>query len=274
MREVWNNQAVSLAITWSLDHMSSKQQQDEVHDFWNRIAADWDLQVGKDGDNNRRLNSDPVLWRFAGKVNGLKVLDAGCGTGYLARQLQHKGAVVTGIDLSERMIAIARSKSNAIDYRVDSCSQMQGLTDSSFDLLIANYVLMDVPDLEGTMTAFYRVLKPGAAAILIFSHPCFSQGSAEVAGPGSRRISYHWDFNYFDTCRRVDPPWGRFKSSFIWFHRPLSYYWKVFREAGFQVDDFEEPHITPERYHLVADIQVLHNSRIRPYSVAFKLVKV
>ncbi|MBC8478294.1 MAG: methyltransferase domain-containing protein [Candidatus Delongbacteria bacterium] len=251
----------------------SKEQQDEVRDFWNRVASDWDQQVGDAGDNNRRLNSDPVLWQFAADVNGLKVLDAGCGTGYLARQLHQKGATVTGVDLSERMIAIARSKSNTIDYQVDSCTRLQGLADSSFDLLIANYVLMDVPDLEGTISAFHRVLKPGGAAVLVFSHPCFSQGDAEVKPGNSGGVSYHWDFNYFETCRRVDPPWGHFKSDFIWFHRPLSYYWKVFRETGFEVTDFDEPHISPERYQLAADAQMLRNSRTRPYSVAFRLVK-
>lgn len=57
---------------------------DEVREFWNDVADDWRIQVGDDGDFNRRLNSDPVLWRFAGEVNGLTVLDAGCGTGYLS----------------------------------------------------------------------------------------------------------------------------------------------------------------------------------------------
>ena len=43
-----------------------------------------------EGDGNRILNSDPVLWAFAGDVDGLTVLDAGCGTGYLSKMMcQH-----------------------------------------------------------------------------------------------------------------------------------------------------------------------------------------
>jgi hypothetical protein len=53
----------------------------ETRKCWNLLAADWRVQVGADGDSNRRLNSDPVLWEFAGDVRGLSVLDAGCGTG-------------------------------------------------------------------------------------------------------------------------------------------------------------------------------------------------
>jgi 2-polyprenyl-3-methyl-5-hydroxy-6-metoxy-1,4-benzoquinol methylase len=81
---------------------------DDVREFWNRVADDWQIQVGSGGDENRRLNSDPVLWKFAGDVRGLRVLDAGCGTGYLSIKLAKHGGLVTGIDFAERMIAIAR----------------------------------------------------------------------------------------------------------------------------------------------------------------------
>ena len=53
---------------------------EEARDFWNSVAADWRIQVGDEGDANRRLNSDPVLWTFAGDVRGLEVLDAVPGT--------------------------------------------------------------------------------------------------------------------------------------------------------------------------------------------------
>jgi 2-polyprenyl-3-methyl-5-hydroxy-6-metoxy-1,4-benzoquinol methylase len=81
-------------------------EREETRALWNRVADDWRIQVGDDGDGNRILNSDPVLWAFAGDVNGRTVLDAGCGTGYLSKKLRDRGALVTGIDFSERMIAI------------------------------------------------------------------------------------------------------------------------------------------------------------------------
>jgi hypothetical protein len=39
---------------------------EETRDLWNRVADDWRIQVGDDGDSNRILNSDPVLYKFAG----------------------------------------------------------------------------------------------------------------------------------------------------------------------------------------------------------------
>jgi ubiquinone/menaquinone biosynthesis C-methylase UbiE len=245
---------------------------DNICDTWNNIAADWDIQVGDDGDANRILNSDPVLWKFAGDVAGLEVLDAGCGTGYLSRKLKAKGASVIGVDFSEKMIEIARAKAPDIDFRVDSCSELATVAGSSLDMIIANYVLMDCQDLEGAVQSFSRVLKVGGQAITIFSHPCFPGGRCK-ASENARSIDYHWDFPYFERNKCVDPPWAHFKSDFIWFHRPLSDYWKAFRAAGLTIEDFEEPRLTEERYHLAANERKLNRSRNLPWSVAFNLRK-
>jgi len=245
---------------------------DEIRDFWNRVADDWQIQVGATGDRNRILNSDPVLWAFAGNVAGLKVLDAGCGTGYLSKQLSDRGALVTGIDLSERMIAISRAQYPHMNFRVDSCNELRTVKNAEFDLVIANYVLMDTPDLEGSMRAFSRILRAAGVAILVFSHPCFPQGGATVSGADGE-TNYRWGFPYFERRKCVDPPWAHFTSDFIWFHRPLSDYWKAFKAAGFVVLDFEEPRISEERYHLAENLRELTNSKERPYSVAFKLRK-
>jgi SAM-dependent methyltransferase len=245
---------------------------EETRRCWNLLADDWRIQVGADGDSNRRLNSDPVLWEFVGDVRGLSVLDAGCGTGYLSGKLRERGARVTGVDLAERMIAIARADHPDIDFRVDSCTELATLVDGQFDLVVANYVLMDIPDLHGTVRSFARVLKADGVAVLVFSHPCFPQGNATVSEDG-RELCYRWDFPYFEPMKCVDPPWAHFRTDFLWFHRPLSDYWKAFTAAGFGVEGFEEPRITEERYHLAENAHKLRNSKTRPCSVAFKLRK-
>ena len=250
----------------------SKAEISETRTFWNQTAQDWDTQIGDEGDSNRILNSDPVLWDFAGEVAGLKVLDAGCGTGYLSRKLHEKGADVIGVDFSEEMIQIARNKSPDIDFRVDSCSELRSISDRSMDMIVSNYVLMDVPDLDGTMNAFSRVLKIGGAAVLVFSHPCFPQGNAIDTDHGLK-VQYQWDFSYFEQQKCVCPPWGHFTSDFIWFHRPLSDYWKAFKAADFSVVDFEEPRLAEDRFHLAENDRKHSRSKNLPYSVAFKLQK-
>ena len=242
--------------------------------LWNANAEDWHVQVGHEGDLNRRLNSDPVLWSFLGDVSGLTVLDAGCGTGYLSRKLAERGARVVAVDAAERMIEIARRETPAaldISYRVASCADLDGVADGSIDRIVSNYVLMDIPDLDGAVDAFHRVLRPGGIAVAVFSHPCFPLSEMNEIG-SSGGFAVRWTAPYFEARRVEDPPWNHFAHPFIWNHRPLRQYWRAFRNAGFAVDDFEEPSpggplaedIEPER---------LHRSRMRPGSVAFRLLK-
>jgi SAM-dependent methyltransferase len=170
--------------------------------------------------------------------------------------------IVGSLDIRDQ-IAIA---SNLVDH------ELRTIDDEHCDLLIANYVLMDTPDLRRTMRAFNRVLKPDGVAVLVFSHPCFPQDRASVSEDGEE-ISYQWSFPYFESRTCIEPPWAHFTSEFISFHRPLSDYWKAFMVAGFVVMDFEEPRVTADRYHLAKTARGLRNSQTRPYSVAFKLQK-
>jgi ubiquinone/menaquinone biosynthesis C-methylase UbiE len=174
------------------------------------------------------------------------------------------------------MIEIARTNAKTtqkIDFLVDSCSKLEKVTSNYFDVVVANYVLMDVPDLQGTMNAFNRVLKDNGKAVLVFSHPCFPQGRATEM-EDSIEVSYTWSFSYFEQKQCVDPPWGHFNSEFIWFHRSLSDYWKAFKSSGFEIIDFEEPRIAEERVHLAENERKLRKSKTRPYSVVFKLQKI
>lgn len=241
----------------------------EVQHLWDSVAEDWDIQVGESGDENRVRNSDPLLWQYLGDVSGKCILDAGCGTGYLSRQLAKKGARVTGIDISSEMIRIAEKKSAEanldIVYHVRSLTDPEFSISEKFDCIVSNYVLMDTPDIDNVMQLFSSVIKPAGTVVLVFSHPCFPQGKA-VRSQENSMVNYPWDFSYFNHRKIVDPPWNHFKEAFIWYHRPLSDYWKSFTNAGFTITDFDEPH---ER------LSAEETDRIqqRPFSVIFKLTK-
>ncbi len=242
--------------------------------LWNANAEDWHVQVGHEGDLNRRINSDPVLWSFLGDISGLTVLDAGCGTGYLSRKLAERGARVVAVDAAERMIDIARRESPAeldISYRVASCVDLEGVADGSIDRVVSNYVLMDISDLDGAVAAFHRVLRPGGVVVAVFSHPCFPLSAMDETG-SSGGFAVRWTAPYFEARKVEDPPWDHFSHPFIWHHRPLRRYWRTFRNAGFAVDDFEEP--SPDG-PLVENLDPgrLHRSRMRPGSVVFRLLK-
>lgn len=244
---------------------------------WDLKARAWDAQVGESGDRNRMLNSDPVLWRLLGDVKGQRVLDAGCGTGYLSRALVRAGAKVTGIDVSPKMIAIAQagaaSAGLAIEHHVASATHLETLADQSMDAVVSNYVLMDFPGLEDACTAMARVLVPGGRAVLVFSHPCFPQGDASGYDPVGYTMSYHWTWSYFGVEKRVDPPWKNFNEPFVWWHRPLSAYVRAFRDAGLGIDAIEEPHLPSEHAHLANHERERFSYSERPFSIAFRLLR-
>jgi len=243
---------------------------DEVRESWNRKASEWHAHVGRDGDSNRRLNSDPVLWRMLGDVRGLRVLDAGCGTGYLTAQLARSGARVVAIDIAPAMIEIARANvadvGGQVDVRLDDGQTLATVADASIDRVVSNYVLMDLPDHEAALRAIARVLVPGGWAVAVFLHPCFDvPDGPERTGTG---IRYAWPRPYADRWG-FRCTWGPFSSDFIAFHRPLADWWRAIRAAGLVVDDFDEPMVAIDRADVPAE--EIAKARWTSWSVAFRL---
>lgn len=125
---------------------------------------------GVDGDQAGIL---PRLLDLLGDVSGLRVLDAGCGDGYLARVLAARGARVTGIDVSPRLIEMARrlDRADHISYQVADLTAPLPGEDASFDAAASYLVLNDVDDYRGFAATLGAVLKPGGRLVLAFNNP-------------------------------------------------------------------------------------------------------
>lgn len=93
-------------------------------------------------------------------LSGLKVLDIGCGGGILSETLARLGADVTGIDLAEHNIRIAREHAKAQGLSIDYLFQDVTTLDEPFDLIFNMEVVEHVADLDAFMAACYRTLKP------------------------------------------------------------------------------------------------------------------
>ena len=110
-----------------------------------------------------------AVMEFLTPVEGKRVLDAGCGDGAYSLAATERGALVTGVDLSEDMLAAARYRSAARGLTVD---WMQGsvlalpFPDSSFDLAIAITLLCLVPDPRAAVRELSRVLVPGGRLVV------------------------------------------------------------------------------------------------------------
>jgi 2-polyprenyl-3-methyl-5-hydroxy-6-metoxy-1,4-benzoquinol methylase len=108
-----------------------------------------------------------------GNLHGLTILDAGCGEGYLSRVLASRSAKVTGIDVSPRLIQIAREKDpdGAIEYRVGDLSKPLPEYEEHFDAIASLLVLNDVYDYKGFIATLTSVLKPGGRLVVAMKYP-------------------------------------------------------------------------------------------------------
>ncbi|MSQ21696.1 MAG: methyltransferase domain-containing protein [Dehalococcoidia bacterium] len=123
--------------------------------YWDSLADWFDKKQGDEGDLWHRALINPTVLRVLEAVDGQRVEDLDCGNGALARQLARRGAEVTGIDASARMTTLAerREASNplGIRYHTSGATQLSILGDASFEAVVCNMGLMDIPYAEGAM---------------------------------------------------------------------------------------------------------------------------
>lgn len=113
------------------------------------------------------------LLDLLGDVSGKDVLDAGCGQGYLSRMLVARGARVTGIDLSPRLIQKARDAdpNGRVEYRLADLSQPLPELDGTFATIACYLALNDVRDYRGFASTLEALATPGARIVLGFNNP-------------------------------------------------------------------------------------------------------
>jgi SAM-dependent methyltransferase len=149
----------------------------EVADAWDQNAELWIRHVRAGWDKLREAFNNPMFFAFAPDLAGRMVIDLGCGEGRNTREIARRGARVTGVDVSEKMIAAAQaaeaSEPLGISYHVSSFSRLDDCADESFDLALSTMALMDGPDFAGAAREAYRVLRRGGGFYFSVLHPCF-----------------------------------------------------------------------------------------------------
>jgi len=232
---------------------------DEVTDArisaqWDALADIWTSGYSEYGDVNRRYVIDPALFRILGDVKGLRVFDAGCGSGYLSRLLARRGAAVEGRDISQKFIAMAqeleRKEPLGIRYRQGSIVDLGARADATFDVVVSNLVLQDVRDYEKAVGEIARVLRPGGRFVFSIMHPAFASPPIRGWIQEPRDSNRNEDRQYVKVDRYFDrstEAWGFGDGPRVTsFHRPLSDYFRALADAGFLVRRLEEPVPPPE----------------------------
>jgi len=100
-----------------------------------------------------------------------RALDLACGTGDIAFAVAAKGARTIGLDITHRMLQLARAKSRDVAFLAGDMTSLPFVA-ASFDLVTTGYGLRNVPDLDAAIDEIARVLTPGGRLLsLDFNRP-------------------------------------------------------------------------------------------------------
>ncbi|MDI6857264.1 MAG: methyltransferase domain-containing protein [Dehalococcoidia bacterium] len=237
-----------------MTHPSTPEE--EVARHWDDNAARWAEQVRRGWDVCRETFNNPAFFDLLGDVRGKDVLDAGCGEGHNTRLLARMGARVTAIDISPRMIELARAEEAreplSIRYEVASFSDMPLFADASFDLVVSTMAVMDGPDLAGAFHEIYRVLRPGGRLTFSVTHPCFMTrgfGWERDDNGSATRLLISGYFNHEPWVERwkfEHAPDDVAPFAVPSFPRTLSDYVNGLIDAGFTLRELREPRPSEE----------------------------
>lgn len=209
--------------------------------------ADFWVKIIREGlDRYRTELTDQAVLDVVGDVEGLDVLDAGCGEGYMSRLLAERGARAAGVDVSDSLVEYARTHEDAqrlgLRYTVAGLEDLP-YEDDSFDVAVCNHVLSDVSDPATAIRELARVLRSSGRLIILMLHPCFYTAHAERDATGSIPVEA-----YFSE-RSVDQPFvvaGIESPDDVHMKfRPLEFYSTVLGDAGFAIERLSEPHPSP-----------------------------
>ena len=177
----------------------------------------------------------PTTLSLLPEVKGKRVLDAGCGSGVYSEWLERHGANVIAVDVSPRMVELAKKRLQDLDVRLhDLRDPLDFLGDDSVDLVLAPLVMDYIEDWVPVLKEFNRILVREGLFVFSMEHPF-------------TKSFWHKSDDYFKV-ERVELLWGGFgvPVSMPSFKRPLQAVVNSLSRSGFVIEKILEPRPTPE----------------------------
>ena len=211
---------------------------------WNNVAGWYDEMLESEEGTYQKDLILPNVLRLLEIKKGEKVLDLGCGQGFFSREFYKAGANVSGVDLSYKLIALAKERSpKEIQFGVSEADKLEFFPDGSFDAVVCISAIQNMKKVAEVLAESFRVLKRGGRLLIVMNHPSFRI---------PKQSSWGFDEKTKTQYRRVDEYISESKSDIamhpgidsaaetISFHHPLQFYFKALRKAGFLISRLEE----------------------------------
>ncbi|GEM_PF-313619 len=204
-------------------------------------------------ESNNNLISRPCMLKLLEDVEGQRILDLCCGEGFYSRACARKGAQVTGVDLCQELVELARERAEAeslsIDFIVgDAKEVLRSMKADSFDACVCGVGLGHIVDLEELFKEVARVLAPGGWFLFSNTHPIADSGTwhRDEQGRLGRAV-----VDYFEK-RVTQAAWPGIRKRFnVEFAPPyvmhrLEEYVEALHRSGFMTERLLEPFPVPE----------------------------
>lgn len=222
------------------------EREQQIRHSWSSNATKWIDVIRREKIESRRLVTNEAIVKAILKFAPRKVLDLGCGEGWLCRALNRHGVETVGLDATEGLIQSAREQGNGERYEMLAFEDIiagQPLPGAPFDGIAINFSLFA----EASTAALLQALKPGlCSGTLIFIqtlHPYFQ------IDKGQPYIS-QWHDNSWDGLE------GGFTDPHHWYYRTMADWLNLFAGLGLKIVEVQEP---------------LHPQNQRPASVIFTI---
>jgi len=210
-----------------------------------------------------------TLERLLPDFRGKRVLDLGCGYGWHCLYAAEHGArSVLGVDLSEKMLEVARQKNtfDTITYLRDSIDEVNFDPDS-FDIVISSLAIHYIADFEKLVKNIAEWLITGGQLIFSVEHPIFTaKGSQDWFYDEQGKIAHFPVDHYFYEGKRTAHFLG---SDVTKYHRTLTTYLDDLLINGFQIKRIVEP-MPPEN---MIDLPGMKDEMRRPMMLIVKAEK-
>jgi ubiquinone/menaquinone biosynthesis C-methylase UbiE len=206
----------------------------------------------------------PAIWRLMPRsLSGARILDLGCGFGDFARQARARGArAVLRVDVSQRMLEIARSKTrdSSITYRCCSIESFEPDTES-FDVVLSSLLLHYVADYDGVLNRVSKGLVAGGRFVFSVEHAICTARATQKWCVDFDKVARHWPVDgYKDEGQRMTK-W--FVENVVKYHRTLETYVNGLLNVDFRLERLEEPEASAEA--IQQDPQLDAHCRRPPY---------
>lgn len=223
--------------------------------LYDPFAAEYDAHA-QTGVYNR-LYDEPTVLDLLGDVAGLRVLDAGCGSGLYAERLVERGADVVGLDASAALLALAAERlgPQAELHHQDLAEPLTWARDASVDRVMMALVLHYLDDPLPALRELHRVLVDDGHLVISTHHPALDWQRLGGSYFTDEMYQEQWSSGWTMRYRR----------------RPLQSMTDEFAEAGFLIDRIAEHRPVAEMARV--DPRNYDKLSTTPAFIAFRLIK-